>query len=82
MEVRVVLASSIRHTLALNQVNSSIGPGVTNPWVVDTKQKSKSLYQHLSKPLFPPSHLCVHAVCHRVTLQRFIPLIAPNASTH
>ena len=37
-----------------------------------------------SKPLFPPSRLCVHvfvrAAC--VTLQRFIPLIDPDASTH
>ena len=35
-----------------------------------------------SKPLFPPSRLCVHpCVCASVTLQHFIPLIAPEAPT-
>ena len=36
-----------------------------------------------SKPLFPPSRLSVLlSVRMCVTLQRFIPLIAPDASTH
>ena len=38
--------------------------------------------RYSSKPLFPPSRLCVHVFVRSfVTLQRFISLIAPEAPT-